>query len=60
MASCFISRSSFALQHGKDKMRPIFGGDAVQCDLAQDAIGEIVFRGHTPIIVGGSGMYVNS
>ena len=29
-------------------------------DLAQDAIGEIVSRGHTPIIVGGSGMYVNS
>lgn len=29
-------------------------------DLAHDAIGEIVSRGHTPIIVGGSGMYVNS
>ena len=29
-------------------------------DLAQDAIEEIVSRGHTPIIVGGSGMYVNS
>ena len=29
-------------------------------DLAQEAIEEIVSRGHTPIIVGGSGMYVNS